>query len=84
LPGEGKTRWLYSHPAGPKGRRDLSVRYSDDEGQTWSAARLLRAGDGQYSCLAQLGADRIGCLYDAWVEGNYRVYFVRFHAAWLK
>lgn len=75
-------RWLFCHPAGP-GRRDLTVRLSRDEGRTWPVARRLRSGDSQYSSLARLPDGNIGCLYDCWVDGNYRLFFVRFSESWL-
>ncbi len=71
-------KWLYTHPAGP-GRRDLTIRISNDEGKTWPASKLLRKGDSQYSCLARLPDGTIGCLYDCWVDGNYRLFFTRFN-----
>lgn len=74
--------WLYTHPAGPT-RHNLTVRLSRDEGRTWPVARLLRAGDSQYSCMALLPDGAIGCLYDCWVDGNYRLFFVRFTIDWL-
>lgn len=70
-------KWLFSHPAGP-GRRDLTVRLSRDEGQTWPIAHKIRSGDSQYSSLARLPDASIGCLYDCWVDGNYRLFFVKF------
>lgn len=72
-------RWLFTHPAGP-GRRNLTARLSSDEGHTWPVSRRLREGDSQYTCLAVLPDGAIGCLYDCWVDGNYRVFFVRFDA----
>lgn len=80
---QNKPFWLYSHPAGPKGRRDLTVRFSGDEGRSWTTSKLLRAGDSQYSCLAAMPDRSLGCLYDCWVDGNYRLFFVRFGADWL-
>jgi len=76
--GTGESLWLYSHPAGPNGRRELTVRQSSDEGRTWSNGQRLRGGDSQYSCLALLPDRSVGCLYDCWVDGNYRLFFVRF------
>lgn len=75
-------QWLFTHPAGP-GRRDLTVRLSRDEGGTWPVAKLLRKGDSQYSCLAQLPDGTVGCHYDCWVDGNYRLFFIRFDESWL-
>lgn len=74
--------WLFSHPTGPK-RHNLSVHVSRDEGRSWPHVRRIRTGDGQYSCLAQLPDGSMGCLLDAWVDGNYRVYFTKFSLPWL-
>ena len=84
LPGAANEtpRWLFAHPAGP-GRRDLTVRVSLDEGRSWTHSKRLRKGDSQYSCLAKLPSGSIGCLYDCWVNGNYRLFFVRFSESWL-
>jgi len=79
-PTEGKPRWLYCHPAGPK-RHNLTVRLSRDEGQTWNAGSLLlRKGNGQYSSLALLPNGRVGVLYDCWENNNYQLYFATFSA----
>jgi sialidase-1 len=77
-----QSRWLFTHPAGP-GRRDMTARLSFDEGRTWPVEKLLRKGDSQYSCLAKLPDGSMGCLYDCWVDGDYRLFFVRFSEAWL-
>ena len=75
---DGKPRWLYCHPAGP-GRRDLTVRLSVDEGQTWDGGSLrLRTGDSQYSSMALLQNGRVGVLYDCWENNNYQLYFTTF------
>ncbi len=73
--------WLFSHPAGPK-RSNLTVHVSRDEGRSWPHARRYRAGEGQYSCLTQMPDGTIGCLLDAWIEGNYRLYFTKFSIEW--
>ena len=74
---EQASRWLFTHPAGP-GRRDLTARLSFDEGKSWPVSRLLHKGDSQYSCTAVLPDGSIGCLYDCWKEGNYRLFYMRF------
>lgn len=78
----GRKLWLFSNPAGP-GRRDLTVRASLDEGRSWPIARRLRQGDSQYSSLAMLPDGSIGCLYDSWQDGNYRLHFTSFPLPWL-
>jgi sialidase-1 len=80
---DGKPRWLFSNPAGPK-RRNLTVRLSHDEGKTWPRSKLLQTGDAQYSSLALLPDGTIGCLYDRWESGNYQLYFTRFRLDDLK
>ncbi|MCE9562767.1 MAG: glycoside hydrolase [Planctomycetes bacterium] len=74
---DGKPRWLFSNPAGPK-RRDLTVRLSTDEGKTWPRSKLLQAGDAQYSSLTLLSDGTVGCLFDRWEAGNYQLYYTRF------
>jgi len=73
---DAESPWLFCAPAGP-GRRDLTVRLSNDEGRTWPVARLLRKGDSQYSSLALAPDGSICCLYDCWVDGNYQLFFTR-------
>lgn len=80
--GDAKPRWLFSNPTGP-GRSNLTIRVSDDEGKTWPIAKLLHEGDSQYSSLSRLPDGTIGCLYESWQRGNYRIYFSRFSLAWL-
>ena len=80
---DGKPRWLFSNPAGPK-RRDLTVRLSPDEGRTWPRSKLLQAGDAQYSSLALLPDGTVGCLFDRWESGNYQLFYTRFRLDDLK
>jgi len=89
LPGatqkSGETKgWLYSHPAGPEGRRNLTVRWSGDEGRTWSRQLQLHTGDSQYSCLSRTSTGRIGCLYESWTNNNYQIYFTTFNLKQLR
>ena len=68
-------QWLFCHPSGP-GRRQLTLRISQDEGRTWNAGTLqLREGDSQYSSLAFLPNRRLGVFYDCWQDNNYQLYF---------
>lgn len=54
---------LVSQPADLKKRRDLTIRMSDNDGKTWSAANLLQQGAASYSDLAVLQDKTIICLY---------------------
>lgn len=56
---------LFSNPAHPARRVNLTVRLSRDEGKTWAQAWTLHAGPSAYSCLAVLADGRVACLYEA-------------------
>ncbi len=56
---------LFSNPAHPTQRINLTVRLSLDEGQTWPVSRCLHAGPSAYSCLAVLPDGQAICLYEA-------------------
>jgi sialidase-1 len=70
------TALLYSHPdsgpgarpAGADGsreRRNLTVRLSDDDGQTWPTSRVIDAGPSGYSDMATTPDGAIYLLYEA-------------------
>ncbi|WP_346316134.1 sialidase family protein [Chitinophaga sp. YIM B06452] len=54
---------LVSQPADLKKRRDLTIRLSRDEGETWPVSKLLQEGGATYSDLAVLPDKSIICLY---------------------
>ena len=56
---------LFSNPASANGRKNMTIRASFDDGQTWPASRVLHAGPSAYSGLAVLGDGRIACLFEA-------------------
>lgn len=56
---------LFSNPAHPSKRVQLTVRASLDDGQTWPLSRVLFQGPSGYSDLAVLKDGRIGCLFEA-------------------
>ena len=65
-------------------RDHLTVRRSDDDGATWTHARLVEAGPSAYSSLAVLPDGRIAL---AWESGRVlpydRIRFVSFEPAWV-
>ncbi|MBE0543988.1 MAG: exo-alpha-sialidase [Verrucomicrobia bacterium] len=74
---------LFSNPASTR-REKMTVRLSEDEGQTWSAARQLQAGPSAYSCLVSLPGQAIGCLYEAGEKSPYeKIVLARFTLDWL-
>jgi sialidase-1 len=73
---------LFCNPATPKGRHHLTVRLSQDDGQTWSHSRLLCEGSSAYSSLAILPNDDIGVLYE---RDDYKTLtLARFPQSWVK
>lgn len=80
----GKPRWLFSNPPGP-GRRRLTVRVSDDEGQSWPFARVLEEGPAEYSALARMPDGAIGCLYErsSHLVYSVEIVFANFPLEWL-
>lgn len=74
---------LFANPASTK-RERITVRASFDEGQIWSASRLVDPRPGAYSCLAVLPDGTIGILYEAGEKSPYEnLVFARFSLEWL-
>ncbi|NNC89403.1 MAG: hypothetical protein HKN82_13175 [Akkermansiaceae bacterium] len=71
---------VFSNPDTTRGRYNMTVKISKDEGMTWPEKWHTlydsRGGSG-YSCLTRVGEDRIGVLY----EGPVEIYFLRFGVA---
>jgi sialidase-1 len=89
-PGDGeRSRLLFSNPSpkiGPeRGQRHrMTVRLSDDEGQTWPVSRLIHKGPAAYSCLARLADGQIGLLYEAGEKNAYEtITLATFGLDWL-
>jgi len=61
---------LFSNPASPSNRVNLTVRASFDDAQNWPAARLLHAGPSAYSDLAVLANGQLACLFEAGVTNS--------------
>jgi sialidase-1 len=82
-PGDAKTYLLFSNPASTQ-REKMTVRLSEDGGQTWSASKLLHAGPSAYSCLTALPDGTLGCLYERGETTPYeKITFARFSLTWL-
>ena len=67
--GDKQNILLFSGPAdgGKKRRTHMAIRYSLDEGQTWSAPYILDSLGGAYSCLTIIeenGQKDIGIIYE--------------------
>ena len=70
---------LFSNPASTKGRMNMTVRLSRDEGKTWPAAKTLHPGPSAYSCLTVLPDGSIACFYEGGQKSAYEtIRFARF------
>ncbi len=76
----GKSRILFANPAS-RGRNQVTVRLSYDEGKTWPASRLVYKDSSAYTSVAALADGRIGLLYE---RDNYgKITFASFTVGWL-
>ena len=68
-------------------RRNLTVRASFDDGETWPVARVLESGPSAYSDMAVLKDKTICCLYEDGMGGQMadpaRLTLARFNLEWL-
>ena len=65
-------------------RVNLTVKLSNDEGQSWPVSRRVNNGPAAYSCLTVLADGTIGLLYETGSVHPYeRITFVRFNLEWL-
>jgi len=77
---DGKSRILFANPAA-RSRKNMTVRLSYDEGQTWPVKKTVYAGSAAYSCLTRLPDGRIGLIYE---RDNYgKISFASFTLGWL-
>jgi hypothetical protein len=72
--GYSKNRLLLCHANSFSGRKNLALRISYDEGETWSKGRVIDPGPSAYSSLTILEDGSIGILYE---PGYGAVRFVR-------
>jgi sialidase-1 len=80
----GESPILFTNPASASDRVNLTVRLSDDDGDTWPVAWVIHAGPAAYSCLAVLDDGTIACLYECGEDHPYeRISLARFDLNWL-
>jgi sialidase-1 len=79
---------LFANPAS-KRRENMTVRLSEDEGESWPHANVLHPGLSAYSCLAALGDGKFACLYERSTEPGAKeaydkITFATFDLEWVK
>lgn len=62
--GSDKGIILFSNPAHKTKRRQMTIRATTDDGNTWPHSMLIYQGDSAYSCLVSLPNQTVGCLYE--------------------
>jgi sialidase-1 len=79
-----------AEPGKSRDRKNLSVKVSDDEGQTWKINKTLEPGPSMYSDLAVTQSGTILCFYGSSGEGKGGAAFAggqltlaRFNLEWL-
>ncbi|MEN9360376.1 MAG: Sialidase precursor [Verrucomicrobiota bacterium] len=57
---------LFSNPDSKRGRHHMTIKWSEDDGMTWSEKKLLldQLGSAGYSCLTQIDEKSVGILYE--------------------
>jgi sialidase-1 len=81
----GTDRLLFSNPADPAERIRMTVRLSEDGGQTWQRGNMLHDGPSAYSCLTMLTPETAACLYESGKRNPYEtIRLARFGLDWLK
>lgn len=69
-------------------RKQLTVKLSQDDAQTWTSARVLEQGPSGYSDLAQTADGSLLCLYEngmlTRMTDTQRITLARFDLAWLE
>lgn len=71
---------LFANPA-TGGRHGMTLRLSQDGGQSWPVSRLLYPGSSAYSCLTTLPDGSIGLLFER--DDYTRITFARVEEGWL-
>jgi len=79
--GYKKDRLLFSNAKMKKGRKNMTVRVSYDEGETWTEGKTIYTGGSAYSSLTVLENGDIGLFFEQ--DGYKKNPFVSFSLKWL-
>lgn len=80
-PKKGKPVLLFSNANSQTNRENLTVRISADDGQSWSAGKVIYPGAVAYSDLVIQQNGDIGVLYEK--DGYKRIVYAQVDSAWL-
>ena len=68
---EKKELLVLSNNDSEKGRRNMTIKLSADNGETWSYKKLIHNGPSAYSCLTIMPNGNIGLLYESGEKSPY-------------
>ncbi|MBT3383466.1 MAG: exo-alpha-sialidase [Prolixibacteraceae bacterium] len=68
---EKKDLLILSNNATNDGRKNMTIKLSDDNGQTWNYEKLIHEGPSAYSCLTIMPNGNIGLLYESGEKSPY-------------
>ncbi|MBE0677714.1 MAG: exo-alpha-sialidase [Bacteroidales bacterium] len=71
--------YVFSNPAVPVGRKNLTIKASFTNCSSWSNCKLVFSGPSAYSCLVRTEDDNIGLLFECGTKNRYEtIRFVSF------
>jgi len=76
--GDARNVLIHSGPGHPTDRRDLTIRVSTDEAETWMHKTVLHEGPAAYSDLVKINSERIGVLFEAGAKLYDEIVFASF------
>jgi len=79
--GSDKNRLLFSNAKRKKGRKNMTVRISYDEGRNWTEGKTIYKGGSAYSSMTILANGDIGLFFEK--DDHKENVFVRFTLEWL-
>jgi sialidase-1 len=84
-PGDPRTRLLFVNPHNPAGRerKNLTVKLSYDEGETWAEAKAVEPGPAAYSDLAVGPDGSIYCFFERGAGPNRVLSLAKLNLEWL-
>ncbi|MBY5959295.1 glycoside hydrolase [Membranicola marinus] len=80
--GDDQNRLLFCNTNSEKGRKNLTIRISYDEGKTWSDGKVIYPGSAAYSSITILENGEIGVFFER--DDYSRNTFVKFPIEWVK
>ena len=74
-----KNMYLFSNPAVPIGRTNMTIKTSFDNCKTWINSKVIHSGPSAYSCLTKLPNGNIGIFYEGGKTSAYeKMIFISF------